>query len=261
MAKNCPHGGNENDPCIRCAMDDTPTPTIHVNLVVDESPSMLGRWPQTISGLNEYFDSLRQDQIENHQDYRVTMVVFGDHSRRLYNDVILDSIPKFTHENFKCAGNGTALWDAVGDAIEKINTSEPVLFVVLTDGEENMSRNWDKTKVNALMEERAKLGNYTYAYLGVTKDSWGNAAGMTRSMSVNNIGSSAAAYAGSYTALGSSSRSYSSSIRGASALRKMAATPEAANAVSMSVTNFWDGTTSDENSNTVVTTTTSTDTK
>lgn len=232
MAQYCIHG-EEN--CNRCALNNVEAPTIHLTLILDGSPSMINRWPQTISGLNEYFATLRADQADNSQAYKVTMIQFSNTSETLYDNVELDSIPTFTARNLRPNGHGTALWNAVGDAVTKIETTEPVLVVVLTDGEENASHRWNELTVPVLMDTREKLGNYTYAYLGVTKEAWGNASNMGAGMHRNANNTVATSYgASTYTGLAGATVKYASSMR------SMRASGQAA----CSVQSFWDGNTS-----------------
>jgi uncharacterized protein YegL len=164
----CIHG-EEN--CNRCAMNEIEAPTINLHLLIDISTSMISRWKQTISGLNEYVDALRQDS----SSYKITITEFGLESEvvDLYKDVDLDKIQKFDEANFYPHGRGTALWGAVGITLSKITATGPVLFIVITDGEDNSSHTYGSSSVNALIEDRKKLGNYTFAYLGVAKEAWG----------------------------------------------------------------------------------------
>lgn len=169
MAKqHCIHG-EEN--CNRCAMNEVEAPTIHLHIILDISTSMIGRWSQTISGLNEYIEARRLDETP----YKVTITKFGleREVEDLYSEADLDDIKKFDTTTFYPHGGGTALWSAVGISLKKITTSEPVLFIVITDGEENSSHQYTSKSVNELIEERQKLGNYTFAYLGVDKAAWG----------------------------------------------------------------------------------------
>jgi len=218
----------------------TPKP-IHLHLILDVSPSMRKRWDQTLSGLNEYFDSLRQDQKTNDQPYVVTVTTFSADSHTPFEGVELDTIPTFTEKNLSPHGWGTALYDACGPTIEKINTDDPVLVMIVTDGEENSSRKWDETRLSKLMEERSKLGNYTYAYLGVAKEAWGNAAKMGAAVTRSASNMSAQDYgAGTYHDLAGQTVMYSRSMRNNSVLKS------AGQNVSMSVDNFFDQTEPEE---------------
>ena len=164
---------HDEENCVRCALDPVASPTIHLNILLDISTSMYSRWHQTISGLNEYIESLRLDD----HNYKVTITEFGleNEVRDLCSEADLDKVPHFDGTSYQPHGRGTALWGAVGITLKKVNTTEPVLFVVITDGEENSSHTWNQDSVNTLIAERQKLGNYTFAYLGVAIEAWGNA--------------------------------------------------------------------------------------
>jgi hypothetical protein len=75
MAK-CKHG-EEN--CVRCGLEGVDVPPIHVHFILDVSPSMRALWSQTLSGVNEYFDSLRNDKETK---YRVTLTTFSGEIQR-----------------------------------------------------------------------------------------------------------------------------------------------------------------------------------
>lgn len=207
-AQYCIHG-EEN--CIRCAMnDEVQAPTIHLHIVLDYSTSMLDRWSQTISGLNEYIAARRQDPTP----YKITITTFGLESEvnDIYSDADLDDVHTFTDKNLYPNGGGTALWAAVGKSLKKISTNEPVLFIVITDGEENSSHTYTSKTVDELMEERKKLGNYTFAYLGVDKAAWGQET-QVRAFASSNQNLQASQYSGStYRGLSDLTATYSSSM-------------------------------------------------
>lgn len=213
----------------------TPEP-IHLLMILDVSPSMHYRWGQTLSGLNEYFDGLRADQKANDQPYVVTLTTFSADINTPFEAVDLDVIPKFTEKNLSPHGYGTALYDACGPAIEKLTYQGPNLVVIVTDGEENSSRKWDESRLAKLIDERSKLGNYTFAYLGVAKEAWGNAAKMGTAVSRSSLNMQAADYgAATYKNLADLTATYSSNMRGATMMRR------AGNSnVSMSVNSLFD---------------------
>lgn len=213
----------------------TPDP-IHLHMILDVSPSMRTRWKQTISGLNEYFDSLRKDQSDNDQPYVVTMTTFSADIHTPYKAVDLDHIPTFTEKNLSPFGWGTALYDAVGPAIKAIDTQNPVLVVIITDGEENSSHTWDESRLAKLMDERQKLGNYTYAYLGIAKEAWGNTAKMGTAVvgSMRNMTAQDYARGDTYRDVSHLTATYSAGMRSNSVARARGSS------VSMSVSNFFE---------------------
>jgi len=203
----CIHG-EEN--CNRCAMNDVEAPTIHLHLLIDVSTSMISRWSQTISGLNEYIDALRQDP----NPYKLTITEFGLENEvvDLYTDADLDQVQKFDHVSFYPHGRGTALWSAVGLTLSKVQTGGPVLFVVITDGEDNSSHQYGSDTVNTLIEERKKLGNYTFAYLGVAKEAWGQEAKVRAFAASSQVMTQDAYGIDTYKGLAACTRSYSATM-------------------------------------------------
>lgn len=218
-------------------------PTINLSIILDVSPSMEERWSQTLSGINEYLGSLRKDQQENEQDYKVTMITFSNRVDKIYDNVVLDALPTFTEKNLRPTGSGTALYKAIHETITPISETGPVLIVIITDGEDNQSSSTDQHLADTVLTERQKLGNYTYAYLGVAKEAWGNAArlhtagAMLRGSSVNmnSRDYSASIYDSSSKGLAGSTVRYSKMMRHNEAARRVGVS-----SVSMSVTNFFD---------------------
>ena len=78
---------------------------------------------------------------------------------------------------------GTPLYDALGYVIEKVghrfaslNESErpeKVLFVIVTDGEENESRKFTSTQVKELIEQQTNVYSWEFVYIGANQDAWG----------------------------------------------------------------------------------------
>jgi hypothetical protein len=218
-------------------------PTINLHIILDVSPSMVERWPQTLSGLNEYMYSLRKDQKDNNQDYQVTMTTFSDHVEKIYDRVVLDKLPTFSSQNLSPYGSGTALYRAIHETLTPINETGPVLVVIITDGEDNSSTRTDQDLADKLIADRQKLGNYTYAYLGVAKEAWGNTVRMARSANLFRGASSNNMDAAAYTAAvfdASSKGLAGSTLRYSRAMRSNAVrhAPQA----SMNVSKFFDDT-------------------
>jgi hypothetical protein len=77
-------------------------------------------------------------------------------------------------------GGGTALLDAIGRTIHKIGNAqrhthddyraEKVLFVIITDGEENASREYSSDKVKAQIERQKSRYGWEFIFLGANID-------------------------------------------------------------------------------------------
>jgi hypothetical protein len=97
-------------------------------------------------------------------------------------------------------GGNTALFDAVAQAVRLADrdkrADERVLCLIVTDGEENSSRETSGPQVEAIIREREARGDWTFTYLGVAPGHWvglGLAAGNTAGYQVADPAASFAA--------------------------------------------------------------------
>ena len=113
----------------------------------------------------------------------------------LHDRIPLKDIQKLTDRDYTVRGC-TALLDAVGRTIEHISSihkyarTEDVpahtSFVIITDGLENASREYDYRKVKALIEEKKKKG-WEFLFIGANIDAAEEAAkiGISRDRSAS----------------------------------------------------------------------------
>lgn len=104
----------------------------------------------------------------------------------------------------------TALYDGVGKTIEATDklqqcAAQKMIVVIVTDGQENSSREWDKDGLQKAIEAKLQLGNWTFQYLGTQPETWDDAAKL--GVSVGSVATYAPAMASvAYAAVGSSVR-------------------------------------------------------
>jgi len=113
----------------------------------------------TIGGFNSFLKTLEPDSL-------VSVNLFDHEYTELYKKKASKAEP-LTKETYIPRGN-TALYDAIGKTAAKVSEID-VTFVILTDGDENSSREFTKKAVRALIEEKTKLG-WTFVYMGANQD-------------------------------------------------------------------------------------------
>lgn len=159
-----------------------------VNVILDKSSSMeIGR-DGTISGYNEFVKGLK---VDKETDYSISLTQFNIHMAGpeltiSYADTPLSEVPALTREAYRPQG-GTPLYDAIGECVRRIEAKgRDILVVIITDGEENSSREFDKTKIQALIKEKEALG-WKFVFLGAEIDSYqvGGAMGMSVGATAN----------------------------------------------------------------------------
>lgn len=148
--------------------DDESSDSTHISFILDESGSMSGS--SAVKDFNEYLDTMKKEK----GSVRMTLTKF--HSERVnivFKNKKIKDIARMKDEDFKPDAM-TPLFDAVGKTINSIplESKRKNLFVIITDGMENASKEFTKENIQALIKERESKG-WIFSYLGVGKDAWG----------------------------------------------------------------------------------------
>ena len=139
---------------------------LDVVFVIDKSGSMSGSEDNTISSFNEYIERERKNKYKTF----ISTVLFSDDYHYLHNNVDINKISKLTREDY-VVGGCTALYDALGNTINsmKQKDTDKVLFIIITDGYENASREYKKDDIKNLIN---KNKDFEFIYVGADIDSY-----------------------------------------------------------------------------------------
>lgn len=142
--------------------------------ILDRSGSMAGLEHDTIGGFNSMLS--KQKAVEG--ECRITTVLFDNQYQLLHNRIDIQAVRPITEQEYQVGGS-TALLDAIGRTIHKLVRVQKstaaefragnVMFVIITDGEENASREYSCQKVQAMIEEEKKYG-WEFLFLGANMD-------------------------------------------------------------------------------------------
>ena len=147
--------------------------SILINFVLDKSGSMDVIRSATISGFNEF----KNDQARESGDALLTLTLFDTHFRTVCEAVPVREVPDLDVQTYAPSGM-TALYDAIGHTMritdDYVAACKPdqVLFVIMTDGQENSSREFSRERILQMIEDRRKLAEYEFIYLGANQDSY-----------------------------------------------------------------------------------------
>lgn len=152
-------------------------PKTHISYLLDETGSMLRQYRETVDGFNEYIQTLQAEK--GAKKNRFTLTKFNSCRVQVAHDAVpLSEVQPLTTDNYKpeCT---TPLLDAVGRTIRAMEASEKhydrLLMVIMTDGVENASKEYDHVAIRKLIEQKQSQGNWTFVYQGANQDSWANA--------------------------------------------------------------------------------------
>jgi uncharacterized protein YegL len=143
--------------------------------ILDKSGSMSGLEKDSIGGYNSML--VKQKEIAG--NCRITTVLFNNSPYLLHDRIDIRAISPITEKEYHVGGS-TALLDAIGSTIHKISNAEKhtaeefraekVMFVIITDGEENSSREYSAEKVKALIKKQKSKYNWEFIFLGANID-------------------------------------------------------------------------------------------
>jgi len=99
----------------------------------------------------------------------ITLVQFDDRYEINYKSIpVTEAENLILGENFKPRGR-TALLDAIGKTIEELKTDRDVVFVIITDGEENASREYKREAIMKMIETTTEEG-WNFLFLAANQD-------------------------------------------------------------------------------------------
>ncbi|MFW6242925.1 MAG: VWA domain-containing protein [bacterium] len=138
--------------------------------IIDKSGSMGSMIDTAINGFNEFL--IEQQKVDG--EAIVTTVLFSNRYVKLYENVDIKECYLLDKNNYTTDGM-TALYDAIGKTIQdelnllgnlpKEERPEKYLCVILTDGYENSSKEYNREKIKDMITEMRKDFNWEFIFL------------------------------------------------------------------------------------------------
>jgi uncharacterized protein YegL len=109
----------------------------------------------------------------------ITTVLFDNNYELLHDRTDIRAVKPITEKEYSVGGT-TALLDAIGKTIHKIDNAqkntaedyraEKVIFVIITDGEENSSREYSSERIKQMIEGQKSRNAWEFIFLGANID-------------------------------------------------------------------------------------------
>lgn len=154
--------------------------TLQTYILLDRSGSMSSKWDETVSSVNAYAAELAKDGAT--KDSLVTLACFDGFQGATF-DVLRDSVTASAWANVNQGevsprGN-TPLYDAIGKLVARAEAASPdkAVLVIVTDGNENDSREMTKDSAKAALD-RARGRNWQVIFLAAEFDNFAQASGL-----------------------------------------------------------------------------------
>lgn len=151
--------------------------------LLDRSGSMQTCKSDTDGGFNSFIEEQRKNKVGK---LDVSLYQFDDVWETVYSNLDIDLVPKLDLQ----PRNMTALLDAICKTIDKVgkelaDTPESerpakVIFIILTDGGENSSKEFNIENVKQRITLQQNTYNWSFVFLGANIDTWsvGNSFGI-----------------------------------------------------------------------------------
>lgn len=159
-------------------------------IILDKSGSMYDIRQSAINGFNETLGSIQaaQKKYEHTQEHYLTLVTFcGCGIEYVHDNIRVNEAHKITPNDYEpCCF--TPLYDAIGLSLTKMkklikeDEDSTAVVTIITDGEENDSKEYNLEQVQTLIHSMKEEGG-TFAYMGTCHD----VMSVTTSLSITNV--------------------------------------------------------------------------
>lgn len=148
-----------------------------VIVVLDRSGSMHNIWQDTMGGLKSFVD----DYKATAPHAKLTVVLFNHNVATPYSSVPMSDVPDFVAGGEFTPSGNTAMLDAIcqgideagkrfGEYAEDVRSKLRVVCAIITDGQENSSREATYESTKARIEKQSKEFGWQFTFLGADQD-------------------------------------------------------------------------------------------
>jgi uncharacterized protein YegL len=147
-------------------------------VILDESGSMWETRNDVCGGYNNFIEN-QKAIVEDKARY--ILIKFNSIVKTVHRGIDIKNVPKLDKHNYMPNG-ATALYDAVAEGIsigeKEKKENERVIVLIITDGEENSSKETKRNQLKEIMKAKKKAEDWTLLYIGENPLKWAQDSGM-----------------------------------------------------------------------------------
>lgn len=163
-----------------------------INVLIDASGSMARLTADTIGGFNQFLKS----QKDVPGEAVLSLWTFSNTREVVHEFKNLTDVPDLNNDTYKITG-ATALLDSLAQSVDDTgkylaslseeDRPSKVIFLIITDGQENASRKFTKEQVKEMVTHQTEKYSWDFIFMGANIDSMaeGNAIGVAQNNTMN----------------------------------------------------------------------------
>lgn len=137
-------------------------------VVLDRSGSMGTIAQSTVDGFNTFLNEQKNAALAD--DTFFTLVQFDDQYEVNYKNIpVKDASELINGETYIPRGT-TALYTSIGRTINELDTDRDVVFVIITDGHDNVKSEYNASSIKKMIETLEKENGYKFLFLAANQD-------------------------------------------------------------------------------------------
>jgi hypothetical protein len=147
-------------------------------IIIDASSSMWSKENEVKEGLTGLLKNIKKDMKKNKGEAKTKTIICQFNSPGTFQVLLNSSKISKINDNIAnnySTGGSTSLFDAIGTGFSLVGKKQDGVFVsILTDGEENSSREFSQKDIKKLFK-KAKKAKWGLTFMGTTEESIQNA--------------------------------------------------------------------------------------
>jgi hypothetical protein len=160
-------------------------------VVLDRSGSMGSISQPTVDGFNTFLNEQKNAEGEAF----ITLIQFDDRYEVNYKSVPVKDAPMLVNGETYVPRGTTALYESVGKTINEIETDRDVVFVIITDGHDNVRSEFKPEAIKKMITTLQDESGWKFIFLAANQDAFkeGDKLGMKKSQSMSYAASAGSA--------------------------------------------------------------------
>ena len=177
-------------------------------VLLDRSGSMASIAAATVQGFNTFLNEQKNSEGEAF----ITLIQFDDQYEVNYKSIpVKEAYDLVLNETYIPRGS-TMLYGSIGKTINELNTNRDVVFVIITDGQDNVRSEFKPDAINKMIDTLQNENGWHFLFLAANQDAvtTGGKLGVKMSNSMS-YAASGAGITNTFTSAGSNIKKYRSS--------------------------------------------------